>query len=69
MLQRFLDDELAGEHRIDALVRHLDDCKRCGLEVDTYRRIKQSLEDRRSEVPPESVARLREFGERLADNS
>ena len=69
MLQRFLDDELEGDRKIDSLVKHLDECKRCGLEADTYQRIKQSLEDRRIEVSPAPVARLREFGERLADNS
>jgi hypothetical protein len=67
LLQRFLDDELASEHEIDALVRHLDDCKRCGLEAETYRKIKDSLEQRRVDVAPEAVARLREFGERLAE--
>ena len=68
MLQRFLDDELDGDAKIDSLVRHLDECKRCGLEAETYRRIKQALQDRRVEVSPESVARLREFGERLAES-
>jgi hypothetical protein len=66
LLQRFLDDELSSQHEIDSLVAHLDECRRCGLEAETYRRIKQTLQERRVEVSPESVARLREFGERLA---
>jgi ribosomal protein L13E len=68
MLQRFLDGELDGTDEIESLAHHLEECKRCGLEADTYRRIKETLEQRRIDVPPESVARLREFGERLADN-
>jgi hypothetical protein len=67
LLQRFLDDELAGEHEVAALIAHLDECARCGLEADTYRRIKRALEERRIDVPAESVARLREFGHHLGE--
>jgi ribosomal protein L13E len=66
VLQRFLDDELSDPGWADALAAHLDECRRCGLEADTYRRIKASLVGRREPVPPESVERLRAFGERLA---
>ena len=68
-LQRFLDSELADEVEIEALAAHLEECKRCGLEADVYRRIKDVIEHRRSEVPEESVQRLREFGERLAEGT
>lgn len=68
-LQRFLDGELADEVEIDSLAAHLEECKRCGLEADVYRRIKDAIEHRRSEVPEESVQRLREFGERLAEGT
>lgn len=67
LLQRFLDDDLADEAEIEMLSEHLDECKRCGLEADTYRKIKEALASRRTPVPPESVERLREFGERLAE--
>jgi Putative zinc-finger len=67
LLQRFLDGELTDEHDAQLLSSHLDECKRCGLEADTYRRIKAVLASRRLPVPPESVARLREFGEHLAE--
>lgn len=67
LLQRFLDDELDREHDIESLAAHLEECKRCGLEADTYQKIKSALEQRRIDVAPESVARLREFGEHLAD--
>lgn len=67
LLQRFLDEELDDEAEIEMLSAHLDDCKRCGLEADTYRKIKDALAGRRAPVPQESVDRLREFGKQLAD--
>lgn len=68
-LQRFLDDELANNVEIELLAAHLEECKRCGLEADVYRRIKDAIEHRRHDVPEESVQRLREFGQRLAKGS
>ncbi len=67
LLQRFLDDELADEAEIEMLSVHLDDCRRCGLEAETYGKIKDALAIRSTPVPPESVERLREFGERLVE--
>ena len=67
LLQHYLDRELDDPNEIDALAAHLDECERCGLEADTYRHIKEALEQRRTPVPPESIDRLRSFGERLAD--
>jgi predicted anti-sigma-YlaC factor YlaD len=65
VLQRYLDGQL-DSRRAARLAGHLEDCKRCGLDADTYERIKRSLAERRATVPPDSLARLREFGERLA---
>lgn len=67
LLQRYLDGELATDAEVSSLGAHLEDCRRCGLEADTYRRIKQVLAARGVEVPAESVRRLREFGKSLAD--
>lgn len=67
LLQRFLDDELADEVEIELLADHLEECKRCGLEAETYQKIKDALANRRTPVPQESVDRLREFGERLVE--
>jgi predicted anti-sigma-YlaC factor YlaD len=67
LLQRYLDEELSGEVEAASLAEHLDECRRCGLEADTYRHIKESLRQRRQPVPEESVRRLREFGRRLTD--
>lgn len=69
LLQRYLDRELGAPHEIDALAAHLEECKRCGLEAETYQHIKEVLAERRATVPTESVERLRTFGEELADGS
>ncbi len=65
LLQRFLDDELNDEADAEMLSQHLELCRRCGLEAGTYRKIKTALASRRAEVPPESIERLRAFGEQL----
>jgi anti-sigma factor RsiW len=67
LLQRFLDDELNDEADAEMLSQHLELCRRCGLEADTYLKIKTALASRRTEVPPESIERLRAFGEQLVD--
>jgi anti-sigma factor RsiW len=64
-LQHHLDGEL-DERRSASLVAHLDDCRRCGLEAETYERIKDALAARQDPVPPASLDRLRDFGARLA---
>ena len=64
VLQTYLDAELDDEtaHKVAA---HLEDCRRCGLEAETYDALKASLR-RGSVVEAEPVTRLRAFGERLA---
>lgn len=63
-LQSYLDGHIDADTaaRISA---HLDECRRCGMEAETYERIKATLLARRPDVPPDSIERLREFGERL----
>ncbi|MFN2506106.1 MAG: anti-sigma factor [Acidimicrobiales bacterium] len=63
-LQRYLDGEVDDDWA--ARVRaHLEDCRRCGLEADTYQALKANLEARGPEVPDELVTRLRQFAEGL----
>jgi anti-sigma factor RsiW len=64
-LQHHLDGVL-DEGRSARLVAHLDDCRRCGLEAETYEQIKRSLADSASSVPADSLDRLRTFAGRLA---
>jgi len=65
LLQHYLDGHIDADRarRIEA---HLEECRRCGMEAETYERIKATLAAHRPEVPAESVDRLRAFGERLA---
>ena len=62
-LQPYLDGEVDGR-TLRLVSAHLEVCRRCGLEAETYRALKQALV-RRSDPPPEPVARLRAFADRL----
>jgi anti-sigma factor RsiW len=69
LLQSYLDgevDELAA-YRI---TRHLELCRRCGMEASTYAEIKASLARNGAHAPHhlDAVIRLREFGQRLVDD-
>jgi anti-sigma factor RsiW len=68
LLQRFLDDELPDDAAVAGIARHLDDCDRCGLEAETYQKIKDALAARRPDLSPETVERLREFGVGLIED-
>jgi anti-sigma factor RsiW len=65
LLQRYLDHDL-DEVAARRIMRHLDDCRRCGLEAAAYTEIKASLARRGVNVPADTLDRLRAFGERLA---
>jgi anti-sigma factor RsiW len=65
VLQTYLDDEL-DEASAAKVAAHLEDCRRCGLEAETYEALKTSLHRGAAGVGDAPVARLREFGERLA---
>ena len=65
VLQQYLDGTIDAE-RAERIEEHLEACRRCGLEAETYERIKATLAEQRAEIPEESVERLRAFGERLA---
>jgi len=65
VLQHYLDGYVDSD-RADRIAAHLDQCRRCGMDADTYRRIKATLAMQQPDMPAESVERLREFGERLA---
>lgn len=65
LLQAYLDAELDAVPRRE-VARHLQDCRRCGLEAKTYREVKASLRRRAPDPPAESVERVRQFVARLA---
>lgn len=64
LLQTHLDGEL-DEERSRLVADHLDDCLRCGLEVEAYQALRASLA-RHGSVDPGRLERLRDFGARLA---
>ncbi len=64
-LQAFLDDEIDDPERRRQLRAHLDDCRDCGLEAETYRRLIESLGRRPAPLDPAALERLRRFGRQL----
>ena len=65
-LQSYLDGQV-DEMTARRVSRHLEACRRCGLEAVTYEAIKDALARRRSDVDADALERLRSFGERLAN--
>lgn len=68
ILQSFLDGELtpADAERVE---EHLQACRRCGLDAETYRHVKQVVSGLRRDVDPEALERLETFVEDLAPPS
>lgn len=64
VLQTYLDGELDAVAAA-RVAEHLDACVRCGLERDTYQRIKALIAGQARD-DPEALARLRAFAEGLA---
>lgn len=65
VLQQFLDGQV-DDVTTQRVQRHLDACRRCGLEAETYTAIKEALARRRPTVDDDTVRRLREFGRDLS---
>jgi anti-sigma factor (TIGR02949 family) len=62
-LHSYLDGEV-DEKTLQRLAAHLEDCRKCGLEAETYRALKQALA-RRSTAPADALTRLHSFAEQL----
>lgn len=67
LLQRYLDGEVDGE-MARKVGEHLEDCRRCGLEVEVYGEIKAALARQAPALPDAALRRLRDFGEHLAND-
>ncbi len=59
VLQRYLDGRLDERAALRAAA-HLEVCRRCGLELETYRTIKHALSELGA-PPRDAVVRLHEF--------
>ena len=66
VLQSFLDGE-TDEVTARRVAKHLEACRRCGLELQVFSRIKDALRQRRPQ-DPDAVARLGDFARRIAEN-
>lgn len=63
LVQSYLDGELEEGPERDRLVEHLHRCRPCGVEAETYERIKASLSGR---SPAASVDRLTAYAASIA---
>lgn len=68
VLQTYLDGEL-DQRTAEKAAAHLEVCRRCGLEADTYRQLKEALAKRAEPVDTEALERLRAFTHELAEGS
>lgn len=67
LMQSVLDGEADAATQAQVL-RHLDACRRCGMEADTYRAIKASVVAQCPvEVDPQAVADLEAFARTLTE--
>lgn len=68
VLQAYIDDE-AHELDVDLIREHLEACRDCGLEHETYLQIKASLARHSSAVPTDVTARLLAFTDTLSETA
>jgi len=62
-LQRYLDREIDNV-TLERVAAHLEDCRKCGLEAETYRALKHALA-RHSAPPRDALTRLHRFADEL----
>ncbi len=65
VLQAYLDGETDGRSG-GRVARHLEDCRRCGLQASTYQAIKQVLAGGGGTVDELALHRLRAFTRSLS---
>lgn len=66
LLQSYLDGEV-DDLTARRVARHLELCRRCGLEASAYAEIKKALARRCPPVPGDAHERLRRLAEQLMD--
>ena len=66
-LQAYLDGHVRGD-QARRIEKHLERCRRCGLETRTYQEIKSALSRHDEPVDPAALARLTAFGQSLLDD-
>lgn len=63
-LQAYLDGHTEPE-QVQRIAKHLEHCRRCGLETRTYTEIKSALSRQGEPVDRDAVRRLTDFGQEL----
>jgi anti-sigma factor (TIGR02949 family) len=63
-LQAYLDGHTEPE-QVQRIEKHLENCRRCGLESRTYTEIKSALARQGEPVDADAVRRLTDFGQAL----
>lgn len=66
LLQSYLDGEV-DDLTARRVARHLDLCRRCGLEASAYAEIKKALARRGNPVPRDAHERLQQIAEQLME--
>ena len=64
VLQSYLDGDVEAGFN-EKIESHLEKCRDCGLERETYQQIKSSLARQAPSVDTEAIDRLRDFGNKL----
>ena len=65
VLQSYIDNDVESDFA-EKIAAHLEKCKDCGLEYETYTRIKDSLAGHQNDqLDADAIARLRDFGRNL----
>lgn len=65
-LHAYLDGEI-DDVTARRIARHLEVCRRCGLEASTYTEIKSALARHAEPLPDGPLERLRQFGNDLSN--
>ena len=60
-LQQYLDSEIRDEFLVTAISFHLELCRDCGMEAETYSRIKVAIASEGRAFDSETMARLNRF--------
>jgi len=66
LLHSYLDGEI-DDLTARRVARHLELCRRCGLEASTYAEIKSALSRRGAPVPDDAHERLQQLAEQLME--
>jgi anti-sigma factor RsiW len=67
-LQAYIDGEMRDEIAARRVAAHLETCRQCGLELETYKRLKSSLQ-RLGPIDQQAISRLSEFAKRLGEKA